>query len=65
MTRVGSEYAQALFDLARDEGLSERILKEMELVDETAGCSSEFLRILSAPNISKQEKCGILDNCFR
>lgn len=65
MTRVGSEYAQALFDLARDEGLSERILKEMELVEATAGASSEFLRILSAPNISRQERCGILDNCFR
>ena len=65
MTRIGSEYAQALFDLARDEGLSERILKEMELVNETAGGSSEFLRILSAPNISRQERCSILDNCYR
>ena len=65
MTRVGSEYAQALFDLAKDEGLSERILNEMELVGATAGDSSEFLRILSAPNISRQERCGILDNCFK
>ncbi|MBQ9326016.1 MAG: ATP synthase F1 subunit delta [Clostridia bacterium] len=65
MKRVESEYAQALYDLTRDEGLSDRVLEEMRLLGAAFRTEDTYLRVLSAPNISKEERCGILDEAFR
>lgn len=65
MTRVGSVYAQALYDLARDEGLDDGILKELKVLREAFGQSPDFLRLLSTPNLSKDERCRIVDDSFR
>ena len=65
MTRVGSVYAQALYDLAKDEGLSAKILSELKVLREVFAQNADFLRLLSTPNLSKEERCGILDEGFR
>ena len=45
MTRVGSIYGQALYDLARDESLSDIILEELKLLkeifDQNGECKNE------------------------
>ena len=64
MTRVGSVYAQALYDLARDEGLSKSIFAELKVLEGVFGENAEYLRLLSTPNLSKEERCGILDEGF-
>ena len=64
MTRVSLVYAQALFSLAQDEGLDERILNEMNVITDTAGQEPGFLRVLAAPNIAKEERCRVLDTVF-
>ncbi len=64
MTQVGSVYAQALYDLARDEGLSEKILSEMKVLREVFDQNADFLRLLSTPNLSKEERCKIIDSSF-
>ena len=64
---IGHNYAQALFSLIeedRDEKLSDRILQEMRTVGEAVSPEPAFLRLLSAPNLSKEERCGVLDACF-
>ena len=65
MTRVGSVYAQALYDLAKDEGLSAKILSELKVLREVFAQNADFLRLLSTPNLSKEERCSILDSSFR
>ena len=65
MTEVGSVYGEALYSLAHEEGLSDAILQQLKTLD---GCFAQepgFLRLLSSPNLSKAERCQILDNCFR
>ena len=64
MTNIGGKYAQALYDLAAEEGQEERILDELQTL--AAGIAPEdgFLRVLSAHNISKEERCAILERCF-
>jgi F-type H+-transporting ATPase subunit delta len=65
MTEVGNVYGEALYGLAREEGLSQVILQQLKVLD---GCFAEepdFLRLLSAPNLPKAERCRILDDCFR
>ena len=64
MTRVGSVYAEALYGLAKDEGLSEAILKEMKALQVAFSENADFLRLLSTPNLSKEERVRILDDSF-
>lgn len=65
MTEVGKVYGNALYELAKSENLSALILEEMAALD--AGFSQEpgFLKLLSAPNLTKQERCQIVDDSFR
>lgn len=65
MTQIASNYAQALYGLAKDEGMGAQILEEMAVLRQAFAEEPEFLRLLSAPNISKEERCKILDDSFR
>lgn len=64
MTRVGSVYAEALYGLAKDEGLGEVILKELKVLQTAFSENADFLRLLSTPNLSKDERVRILDDSF-
>lgn len=65
MTRVGVAYAQGLYTLAKEEGLTEEILEELKVLSQSFAQTPEFLRLLAAPNVSKAERTGILDESFR
>ena len=65
MTEVGSVYGEALYELAKSEGLSEAISKELSVLQESFRREPDFIRLLGAPNLSKQERCQILDDSFR
>lgn len=65
MTQIASNYAQALYSLAKDEGMGAQILEEMAVLQLAFAEEPDFLRLLSAPNISKEERCKILDDSFR
>jgi len=65
MTQIGSVYGRALYELAKDEELSCDILKELAVLDESFSKEPDFLRLLAAPNLSKEERCGIVDSSFR
>ena len=64
MTSVGVNYAQALYSLAKDEALTDRILAELQVLDRAFAQDPDYLRLLSTPNLSKQERCEVLDRCF-
>ena len=65
MTEVGSVYAEALYSLAREEGFSDAILQQLKTLNSCFAQEPEFLRLLGAPNLSKAERCQILDESFR
>ena len=65
MTNVAVVYAQALYDLAKDENCSEPVLKELSALGESFAQERDFVRLLSAPNLTKAERCHILDDSFR
>ena len=65
MTQVGNVYGQALYSLAKDEGISGVVLEELQVLQKSFSEEPEFLRLLSAPNLSKEERCQILDSSFR
>lgn len=65
MSQIASTYAQALYDLAKEENLTESILQQMNALQEAFDAEPEFLRLMGAANLSKEERCGILDESFR
>ena len=65
MSQVGTVYAQALYSLTKDEACSEAVLKELSVLSESFEKEPKFVSLLSAPNLSKDERCGILDQSFR
>ena len=65
MTQVGNVYGEALYDLAKSENLSNDILQELSVLEESFRQSPDFLRLLAAQSITKQERCAILDDSFR
>lgn len=65
MTEAGSVYGLALYDLARSEDLTEQILKELDILRQSFSSEPDFLKMLSNPALTKQERCEILDKSFR
>ena len=65
MTQAGSVYGQALYSLALEESISGKILGELTVLNQAFLENPEFIRLLSSPNLSKQERCSVLDDSFR
>ena len=65
MTQVANTYAQALYDLAKEEGFGKTILEELLVLKDVFAENPQYSKLLSAPDLPKQERCGILDDAFR
>lgn len=65
MTQIGNTYAQALYDLAKEDHLTERILQQLETLREAFDGEPDFCRLLSMPNIGKEERLAVIDSSFR
>ena len=57
MTQVGNVYGQALYSLAKDEGLDSVVLEELNVLKESFSEEPEFLRLLAAASLTKDERC--------
>ena len=60
MSKQANMYAQALYDLAAEEGLREQFLTDLTLLYTIFRDQPDYVRLLSAPNVSKEERCGLL-----
>lgn len=65
MTEAASVYGEALYALAKDENKDAMMLEQLKALDESFAAEPDFLRLLSAPNLSKIERKEILDACFK
>lgn len=65
MTEVANNYGGALYELARDEGLSQQLLEEISALCDACRDEPGFIQLLSTPSIPKTERCQIIDDCFR
>ena len=64
MTRIASVYAEALYGLTRDEGLCGEILAQLDVLGEAFAKEPDFLRLLSTPSLSKEERLHIVEDSF-
>ena len=65
MTQIANAYAQGLYDLAKDEGLAKQILGELSVLQTAFQEEPMFCRLLSTPELSKEERLSVLDKSFR
>ena len=65
MGQIAINYAQALYSLAAEEAVSDTVLHQLSVLDSALSQEPDFLKLLCAPNVSKEERCGILDQSFR
>ena len=65
MTQVGTVYGEALYELALSEGLEETIRQELEVLEQVFRAEPDYGKLLRSANLSKAERCGILDEAFR
>ena len=63
MTETGKRYGTSLYELAAEEGLTERILAELD-VAVNAMQEPGYLRLLMTPSVPKKERCALLDQAF-
>ena len=65
MTEVGNVYGESLYELAKEESLSSQIGQQLAALREGFRQEPDFIRLLSSPNLTKAERCQILDDSFR
>lgn len=65
MTQIGSTYGTALYELAAQEQLCDVILQQLKELRNCFAQEPDFLRLLSAHNLPKQERISIADTCLQ
>ncbi len=65
MSQIGNAYGQGLYTLAKEEDLTKQILTQLDNLNTAFSQEPDFLRLLAAPNLSKEERCAILEESFR
>lgn len=64
MTKFAKTYGGALYDLAKEEGLETEILEDLKQVINTVKEVPEYLKLLSTPALSKEEKAALVDESW-
>ena len=65
MTEVGSVYGESLYELAKEENLTKLIGEQLAAMQQAFHQEPGYIRLLSSPNLTKTERCQILDDSFR
>lgn len=65
MTEIANVYGAALYDLAKEESLTEQFHQELAVLEQSFGMEPSFVQLLSSVSLSKAERCQVLENCFR
>ena len=65
MSQIGNTAAQALYSLIKDAGDTQSVLQQLTALEESFRAEPDFLRLLDTPNLSKDQRCRILDDSFR
>ena len=65
MTEVGNVYGESLYELAKEENLTQEIGSQLKVLQQSFRQEPDFGKLLSSPNLTKAERCQILDDSFR
>ena len=64
MSNISKAYADALFELSIEENILEEIMEQTQSLAEILSQNADFLKLLNAPTVTKEEKVTIADTVF-
>ncbi|MBQ0124907.1 MAG: ATP synthase F1 subunit delta [Clostridiales bacterium] len=64
MSELSREYGGALFELADDEKISDTVLDEISAIKALLAPDSDYVKLLTSPNISISERVACVDKAF-
>ncbi len=64
MTDFARTYGGSLYELARDEGLTERILDQLDMCAGILDETPEYMRLLATPSVTKEARRRAVDESF-
>ncbi len=64
MSNISKAYADALFELSIEENILDEIKQQTELLGEVMAQNADFVKLLNAPTVTKEEKTALADNIF-
>lgn len=64
MTDRARVYGLALYELAREEGISETVLRELDVCVRLLDANPDYVTLLSAPTLTKEERRDNLGRAF-
>ena len=64
MSNISKAYADALFELSLEENILDEIMEQVLSLSEILSRNADFVKLLNAPTVTKEEKVTISDNIF-
>ena len=64
MSNISIAYADALFELSLEENILDEIMEQVLSLGEILSRNADFVKLLNAPTVTKEEKVTISDNIF-
>jgi F-type H+-transporting ATPase subunit delta len=63
-TKASNRYAQALFEIARENGIIKNVLDDVKMISETINHEIELIDLIKNPTINKHTKKNIFEKIF-
>ncbi len=65
MSRIANNYAQGLYSLCAEENITQMVLEQLQVLQAGFAQEPDFIKLLATPELSKTQRCEILDESFR
>jgi len=64
MSNISRAYADALFEICIEENTLDEIMQQTATMTEILAANPEFVKLLNAPTVTKEEKTSLVDTVF-
>ncbi|MCD7784886.1 MAG: ATP synthase F1 subunit delta [Oscillospiraceae bacterium] len=64
MSGLANNYGSALYSVAMSENLTEEVYNELTELEDVFANEPEYLKLLSAANVAKEERLSLVDDCL-
>ena len=65
MSRIANNYAQGLYSLCAEENITKPVLEQLQVLETAFAQEPDFVKLLATPELSKNQRCEILEENFR
>lgn len=63
--RVGKVYSEAVFELAKEQGIADTVKEELDALAEIFASTPDLGKFLTVPTVTIEEKLGVIEKAFK